>query len=222
MKNRLMFLPLFVASLFLPPQAGQAAQVVTNLGEEMAFTYSMGSIDPGYFYAIQFTTGSSDAIIDAATLLLTNPYNNGEATYQLSLFADVGGIVPGAEIAVFSGKPTLPEYTDSFMQVTFTSSEGIAVTAQTSYWLGVQNLTGEFIGWASTGANIPVSSAGWSIHNDYVANYAPNTGWVYATQSSFVPMLSIEATLVPEPTTGAALALGGLLGAGLGRRRQRG
>lgn len=141
-------------------------------------------------------------------------YNGGSfglATYQAMIFADAGGS-PGPLVATFDTQPTLPEGA-SYTLVNF-ADVGISLDANTSYWFGVRNLTGQAIGVRTTYSDSETSGFGWTIDDNDV-EYTTNLGASWTDSSGLyagrVLRFAIEGATVPTPGTLALVGLGGLV-----------
>ena len=203
-------------------QTAWAVQQVSNLGEPTVFTYSFsGSLAETVILAGKFTTGNAAMNIQGATLFLENTPTNGLGTYELTLYTN-GGATPGTLLGTFDTHPTLSESAGT-AQVTFSSITGLAGAANTTYWLGIRNTTGDYMGWTMTNSDNQTSSTGWTIADSGMArSQSTGASWIDAIGdvASFVPRFAVDAVPVPEPNTSWLLALAGVVGVFRTRRRR--
>lgn len=201
-------------------QLASADVMVSNLDESTNFTVAFQSSNQSdVFIASKFVTGADMTEVFAATAKLFNPGNHGLATYQAFIYAD-DGTNPGSLVGSFDTMPTIASGAGTGI-VTFESTLGIALDSNTSYWLGIRNITGDYTGWWTTRSTNEDSTAGWSIDdgtslstNDAGANWVDYGG----AFTGDVPMYSIQGNTIPTPGALALLGTGGLIAA---RRRRR-
>lgn len=155
--------------------------------------------------AMSFTTDNEDWFLDSATLRLNA---NENSTPLLNLHADLAGL-PGAVLATFVNPASFGTGNADYV---FTS--GAVVTANTKYWLVLYDPSGAtpFDWKASSPAVTPTGL--WE-HTGSL--FTTNAGGTWSN-SAILNSYELQATIVPEPATMGALALG--LGALLARRRK--
>lgn len=146
------------------------------------------------FKAYGWTMPASPYFLDDVTLRLA-AYNTDEA--RVSIWS--GATVPETElIELDSPVGTGAEYHN----VTFTPLSSFTLLADTTYWVYVEARDGGGDGflWGDTTPSTPPSGVGTDV--GFVFNGNP---------SSFLNVVEINGTLVPEPGALALLAVGGLL-----------
>jgi hypothetical protein len=171
------------------------------------------------YYATQFTTGASEAVISTATVLL---YNGDNQSHSLAayFYSDSAGL-PGALLAT-SATASIPNGMPS--EATFDFG-AFGVNAHTSYWLvyslleptNVQSVYGPF-----TSENAETSAYGWTIGWDSARS--GNSGETWTLDTTDLSVIRLEGTLgaIPEPSTCASLAGLAVGAVALGLRRRRG
>ena len=155
-------------------------------------TDSTGSADSGS--ATSFTTGTDAALLNSATLDLL-AQTNLPATFSLSLRTDAVGI-PGATIADFDNTPST-----SVRGELLTFNTSTLLLPDTTYWLALTVTPNSgFGGWFQTGPN---ETGIWSIGG---LNFSFDGGATWgSTSASSANFLSLDATIVPEPSVTALL-----------------
>lgn len=156
-----------------------------------------------------FGTSSSSSSLSNVILLLSNP-TSGVA--EVDLYSN-GLLQPGSLV----GTLTSPgNYSTSLSNTTFSSS-GLTLSANSTYWIVLKALSGEF-DWAWTADNSGTGigfQGAWGVSTD-----AGSTWFTYATYPTQFSVTTAAAA-VPEPGT-EWLAIGGLLiGAVVLYRRQQ-
>jgi hypothetical protein len=177
--------------------------VASNLDEPVAGLY--GGFGPLQGIAANsFTTGSHDATLKSATLLLfSQNHLPPPAEYVLRLYQDTGGR-PGELLATFNNMPT----TTSEMPQRRTFFTATPLTADTKYWLGVLvTPTSSFGAWKA----VQGPGAGpWTIG---ARSFSHDGGATWRDEESAVGLYGFALSIqVPEPASGAltSLCLGGL------------
>lgn len=201
-------------------QAGTTDLLVSNLGMSGDANSSTLSIDPQYntVHASRFVTGSDMSVVMSATAALRNVSGYGDATYEMYLYEDVG-TEPGSLVATFDSTPTLADGAGT-VHVSFTSTLGISLDANSSYWIGVKNTTGTYTGWELTSSDAESSPLGWTIDDDALFKQHPSSmNWIDISilYDGGVPKYSINGNTVPAPSAFALLAA---CGAVTSRRRR--
>jgi len=179
-------------AVFSPIANGFSAAMVSNTNEDTSLQISMAQ---GITIATRFTTDSSESAfrLDSVTILMG--FGSTTGGFRLSIYDDGAGI-PGSLVGTLSGEdaPMSPGphvYTSSSIQL----------AANSSYWV-VADVTfpsSTFYWWATTST---AYEGPWSLSPGYKMEHY---GW--AEIDSSTPMLSIQASAVPEPATITMLAL---------------
>lgn len=154
--------------------------------------------------AASFGTGTDAWLLASVSLLLSNSV---AGTATLSLYSD-GGLEPGSSLGTLTSPTT---YSSTLANTVFTGG-GITLTANTTYWIVLRALTGQF-DWSWT-LNNTGSGAGfqgtWGISSNAGVDWFSSD--IYPTQFS----VSADAvSAIPEPGTlgvlaGAFTVLGGI------------
>lgn len=197
-----------------------AGVLVNNLDESHDSTPWIGNTagtQSSRFIASRFTTGSNPAEVFNAQVLLQNQRNRGYATYQAFIFEDSGG-APGSTFAVFDSVVYFGDYATYTGVANFTDA-GISLDANTSYWLGIRNTSGYYLGWGATSSDAETSEAGWTIDDDSVfVKYTTTWSDESAAYGNQTLMFGFNGDTVPTPGALALLGAGGLVAT----RRRRG
>ena len=203
--------------------AASADILVSNIEASSDFTASSSSFDPTsrYVMASKFMTGPGESVVESMTAKLDNATGFGLPTYEAYIYAD-DGVNPGSVIATFDTTPTIPE-DGGVANVTFESTLGIELDPNTTYWIGVSNITGRYLSWKATGTYAETSMAGWIIDDEAASLcVVGSTSLPWQDMSRVynrnVFQYSINGTAVPVPGTLALLGAGGIVAA---RRRRR-
>jgi PEP-CTERM motif len=145
-----------------------------------------------------FGTGTSSDTLSSVTLLLSNPI---AGVAEVDLYSN-SLLQPGSLVGTLFSPSS---YSTGLSNTTF-SSNGLTLSANSTYWLVLKALSGEF-DWAWTSDN---TGTGTGFQGTWGSSTDAGAAWytyaVYPTQFS-VPT---TAAAVPEPGTGL-LAIGGLL-----------
>lgn len=182
-----------------------AQALLSTLGNPMNYSMSLDNFFMNvYRVDQQFTTGSSGASIGSIDVAL-GPINPGN-TFTVSLYSDNSGSV-GSLLAngLFIGPGSLTENSIN----TFTTS-GLTVIPSTTYWLVLANPSTMTTTMQLNATSLPAasSSAGWTLNNA-VWRYGDGSILNVGT-GDIAPLFAINPEPVPEPSTLAMSALGGL------------
>ncbi|MEX2242417.1 MAG: choice-of-anchor R domain-containing protein [Fimbriimonadaceae bacterium] len=211
-RTRLLYAALAATALCAP---ASAIEIIGNMpGNDGTSTFMNapggGSNGGGVFdsKAAGFTMpGGLDYTLDFMTLRLE--YFTSDSVPMIELYSDAGG--PSTLIHTLSAGPVVVGI-DNFV---FTPTSTVTLSAATTYWMVVWNnasVANSFRWLASTPSQAPTgiaTNAGYRFSN----GGPPPTG-----NSTTLNTYSVNATVVPEPATMAALGLGALA---LVRRRRR-
>ena len=157
-----------------------------------------------------FGTGSSSSSLSSVTLLLSNP-TAGVAEVDLYM----NSLLQPSSLV---GTLTSPgSYSTGLSNTTF-SSNGLTLSANSTYWIVLKAVSGEFDwAWTADNSGTGVGFQGiWGVSTD-----AGSTWYTYAVYPTQFSVTTTAASATPEPGTGW-LAIGGLLiGAGMLYKRQQ-
>lgn len=218
------FIAICWAALALQPAVADlsAQTAVSNLGQPTAGTANIGTQGGGESYrrAFSFTTGNNPGGYDFSSITFAFTSGSGSPnplTVDLFSAFDPNTVAGGSGLlgslsltagnpsvsgnAVFSGSLTLAAVSDYY----FILSAGAAVSPGNNYTIALPSTTAEDAGGLS----------GWLIGDGgFVAT--PTSTWTASSLGSF----SVQASAVPEPSTGAMLAGLAALGLTMARRRR--
>lgn len=198
------------AALFSGATSASAATAVSNLGETtdggFGITFDSESSN-GFVVGQFFTTGAQASTLNSVTLdlqmLSSGPFSVGLYSYN--------GTNPWT-IPLLNLTPTAV-----FANGLNTFTGAYALTANTSYWIVVNPQDNISLAWTATNSLGQTSNSGWTIGDSHGVVFLDkdNNGWQNGAPN--VGRMSIDATVVPEPTSAALL----FCGAALGLRRLR-
>lgn len=146
-----------------------------------------------------FGTGVSSSTLANVTLLLSNP---ATGVAEVDLYSS-SLLQPGSLL----GKLTSPvSYSTGLSNTTF-SSNGLTLSANSTYWIVLKAVSGEFDwAWTANNAGTGIGFQGaWGVSTD-----AGSTWYTYAVYPTQFSVTTTATAAVPEPGTGW-LAIGGLL-----------
>ena len=191
MKISLKTLSLLLVSALI----ANADTISSNLSNATAGTEAASG---NTWLTVSFGTGTSSDTLSSVTLLLSNPI---AGVAEVDLYSN-SLLQPGFLV----GTLTSPlSYSTSLSNTSF-SSNGLALSANSTYWLVLKALSGEF-DWAWTSDN---TGTGTGFQGTWGSSTDAGVTWytyaVYPTQFS----VTTTAAAVPEPGT-RLLAIGGLL-----------
>jgi hypothetical protein len=153
-----------------------------------------------------FGTDASGYTLNSVTLLL-----EGSGQAEVSIYSD-GGLEPGSLV----GTLTSPNgYSSGLSDTTFTTA-GIALAADSTYWVVLRAISGSF-GWSWTASD---SGTGAGFQDTWGQSIDGGSTW-FAFDSSPTQMSVIATAAVPEPGTlvlGTVGAINLLLGYALRQR----
>jgi len=187
--------------------AVRADTISSNLSNATAGTEAASG---NTWLTASFGTGSSSSSLSNITLLLSNPVT-GSA--EVDLYSN-SLLQPGSLIGTLTSPGS---YSTSLSDTTF-SSNGLTLSANSTYWIVLKALSGEFDwAWTADNSGTGVGFQGtWGVSTD-----AGSTWYTYAVYPTQFSVTTTAAAAIPEPGTGW-LAIGGLLiGALMLCKRQR-
>lgn len=192
---------------------GSAAQAdVTVLSNLPSNNLGSGNVDNTEQRAITFTTAGSPLTVTEVQLSLQN-YISLTDTALLSIHSN-GTNQPGSQIGATFTAPT--SNSDNPGVFSFTS-DGVALSADTTYWVVIKGGSSEGFSWNRSNPTVtPTSTAYGSFGNQWITQ---NTGGTWEVGSNGAHSFAIIAT-VPEPGTTGLVAAAGLLGVIFHRRRR--
>jgi photosystem II stability/assembly factor-like uncharacterized protein len=189
--------------LFRAPSAS-AATVVSNLGETTDGGFGItfdGESSNGFAVGQFFTTGAQASTLNSVTLdlqmLSSGPFSVGLYSYN-GTNPWTNPLLNLTPTAIFAGG--LNTFTGAY-----------ALTANTSYWIVVNPQDNISLAWTATNSLGQTSNSGWIIGDSHGVVYLDkdNNGWQNSAPS--VGRMSIDATVVPEPTSAVLLLFGASL-----------
>jgi hypothetical protein len=158
---------------------------------------------------IAFNTDAASYNSLTATLPLSANPVQGPAI--LRLFSSSPGATVGSQLATFTSPATFSQF--NVQPATFTLS-GVTLSPNTLYWLLLNHTGSGSINWAfsSTGIGSGVGFTNFEAFSD-------DNGATWQYHNGAPNLAKIEATVVPEPSTSALLAIGGIVIVGVAKRR---
>ncbi|MEM1059204.1 MAG: PEP-CTERM sorting domain-containing protein [Verrucomicrobiota bacterium] len=212
-------LTLLLLSVF--PVCSHAAVIMTSFDGTQSTT-SNSDLGNNQGKAVAFTMPvGTDYFVDSIDLRLFFADNNDldNSTVSLSLWGNSGSNDPDSQLVDFTNPTFSAGSTATF---SFVPSTTFTLEADTSYWLVLTNsaTNNAEVSWRTTSSASFFSSsigatAGAGGNTALFGSGSPDT-WTGA--SSVINSFTVNATVVPEPASGALL-LGGLSFLALRRRR---
>jgi hypothetical protein len=189
-----------------------SASAQSTLLSTLNSTTASGSQWIGYDQVVQkFTTGSQSENIGSISVAIGSESDPG-SDFTISIYSNSSG-QPGSVVSngLLSGAavPTVNSVNEY-------DASGLTLAANTTYFLFFNNTIGQNVLVQTAQALSTSSTAGWTL-GDPEYRYNGHLIWNDIGQVG-VPLFSINAAPVPEPTT---LALAGLSGLGLLLFRRR-
>ena len=204
MKKEVLISIVLVTQLFAPSLVeAQGTVRVSNVDQTP--TGSMG-VDSDSWIAQSFRTGTNGGgyMLDSIQLLM-NAATGSPSGFSVLIYSNLGNGVPGSSLGSLSGSDPvgggLLTYAASDLLLSPSTSYFVVVTAEAPVMQGVYN-------WSSV-ANGFASSDGWSIPVSY-SNSTDGSSWTWHLRQD-VFQLSIDATLIPEPSAMSLIFLAGLM-----------
>jgi hypothetical protein len=193
----------------------QAAQVVSNLGD--ANQVDFGIQTPTNATAGSFTTAAGAYTLNSISVEVNTNEDIGDSSEML-LRTDSSGS-PGALIEnlgtiTFGQGQSLVTY----------SSIGTLLSPHTTYWVTMGEMGSGFGQWAGTESTLEASPVSWTIGDQTFQSQDQGATWHQANfgPPNSAPLFSVDASLVPEPSSLALAAFGfaGLAAWGWRRRKR--
>jgi hypothetical protein len=164
--------------------------------------------------ALSFTTAAEPATLDSITVRVQphlTSFGSGQ-TFAVSLWSDAAGH-PDSPLESYPA-----QFTQLSSALLTYTSPGLPLDPHTTYWVVYDAaLPGVGGSWSGTTSFTETSDYGWTIGNVLLLG-GPNSAWVRFDPSEITQM-SINATLLPDPTFPPAAAITSLT---LLRRRRQG
>lgn len=178
---------------------------VSNLTESV--TGTSGFTSTGWCTSSFITDGAS-YVLNSATMRVSS--QSVPVTIEALLYDDNAG-QPGQIVETLVGNPTVNSIWDgSLDEVNFEDitvlSNGITMAPNTTYWLVATATSGAGV-WASTNTTNSMSPGLWSITGEHSVSFDSGGTWSTGTPG-YPNQFSIDATIVPEPTTFLLFSLG--------------
>ncbi len=199
---------LLAATLAATMTAAHAATLFDNLGA------SRDGADPLLSYgplADSFNTGAQPGLVlTQVTALLKSDSADLVGDLRVSLYSDSAS-GPGTLLTTLGTLSSAAVSTNQFAAYTFTPTHGVALAADTTYWVQIESLGASAVEWSWSQ---DLSGTGVAGGSNYNALFGSNANTAFAPYQ-----MSVSVQAVPEPAS-VALMLGG---AGLllaARRRQ--
>lgn len=197
--------------------AAQAVVLVDNFANE-GTDAAAELTNLSQYFATQFTTGPSAAVISTATVKFYNDDNQSHTLVAYLYSNSTDGLpdtrlVTSATASVPNGAPSEPVF----------DFGAYAMSANTSYWLVYSLLEPSNVepvyGWF-TSDNAETSDYGWTIGWDSARSADGGSTWVL--DENDLSFIRLESGVIPEPSTYASVAglAVGALALGLRRRRK--
>jgi hypothetical protein len=188
-------LPL-LAFLLVSAFAMNADTISSNLSNATAGTETASG---STWLTASFGTDSSSSSLSNVTLLLSNP---SAGIAEVDLYSN-SLLQPGSLVGTLNSPGS---YSSELSNTTFSSS-GLALSANSTYWIVLKALSGEFDwAWTTDSSGTGTGFQGtWGISTD-----AGSTWYTYAVYPTQFSVTTTAATVTPEPGTGL-LGITGLL-----------
>jgi PEP-CTERM motif len=196
-----------------------ADAVVTSVYNNMAEATNPGlysfAADPGAGgpAAQSFTTTSSTTTLQDISVLVSDS-SLSTGSFVVTLLADSGGSPDFTDAPLWtSGTISDSAYSadaNGYWSLTFTSTEGISLSQDTNYWVGLETAdpsTPTDVSWVDAADGIGAQ----------VPEYFYFSGAPYSSDG-YPLVMSVSVNDAPEPTTLAVMGIG-LAGIGVARRR---
>lgn len=210
---------LFILGLGLLSGSSLAAQTV--VASNLSNAQNGGTItrNANAFLAASFTTGSNvnGYTLDSVTLLFSSvsgTINDFAVQIRNNDTVSYSGGVPGTVVATLSGATAPPSNSTGTW-----NGANLSLAADTKYWVSWGFTSGN--GYANIPMTTDASSTGtWNLGDYYGTSSNGGTTWYSSQPNVYIPLLSLSASAVPEPSTWAAVFGLCALGAAVWRRRK--
>lgn len=192
---------LAVMAALLLPLAAPAQSLLSTLGSTAGNNWFTGS--GGFTVAQQFTTGSLDETIASLSVAIGS-ISQSSSDFTVSIYSDATAL-PGSLLEQLTGPTTPTAYA-----INLYSATSLTLLANSTYWVVFNNTaaTTVYVQNTDTGGSLSTSSsAGWTLGT---TDTVPTGSKPFTVYSGGVPLFSIDAAPVPEPSTLALAGLGGL------------
>ena len=189
--RRLVSLPRWFAAVLLALGAGaaQAAELVSNT----SLSSTTGS---SVFQAQSFETGDNSGGYTISEIVISQSSANAGETTVVTIREDTSD-EPGNVVATFMNPTTFSTGLN-----TFTAPDDTTLTAETTYWVSVNDGVSDRIAFHTVSEDTQTGASGWSIGDDRVWRSSESNSW--ATESRPLIMRingELVAATAPNPPT---------------------
>jgi len=215
MKNPIIGGIIVLAVVLSVPQILQAqgTTYLSNLGQPSTGSLAVGS--DSWYAALFFTgTNASGYSLNSVQLAMTDASGNPSGFTAMLYAQDYSNgfaIFPGSRLGTLSGS-TDPATGGIY---TYTDDSNITLSPSTPYFVvltaGTTVANGAY-DWSLAGIDSYNPNGGWGVIGGVSGDYlhsSDSSSW-NSTSSGGFPQFAINATAVPEPSSGILLGLGGL------------
>ena len=167
--------------------------------------------------ASKFTTDGNNYLLESVVLLMAQ---SGESTARLDIYSNYGDVpetsVPGTSLGTLTHSGSFSDW-DTFTEATFTPTGIISLSANSSYWVVLQGVTGS-LWWSYTEDGTGIGPGFSKLYT-----ISENAGNNWDLPADTMPnQMQVNATLaaVPEPSQWAMMGVTALGVTGYALRRR--